>query len=90
MTSLDVLWHLAGFVMPALVVSLGVVAGARVLIRQRRSSMSMARQAAVHFVVCVAVLLAGLMITGQDGRMLTYLALVLCSATCHLWLLRRR
>lgn len=89
MTPLDLLWHLAGFLMPAAVLSVGVAAGARIFMKHRRSPLSLPKQTAINFVVCVAVLLSGLMITGQDGRMLTYVALVLCSAACQLWLLRR-
>jgi hypothetical protein len=42
--------------------------------------------AAINFIVGVAVLSAGLMIFGRDGKMATYVALVLACATSQ-WLL---
>jgi hypothetical protein len=36
--------------------------------------------------VCVAVLIVGLILTGRDGKMNTYLAMVLASATVQ-WFL---
>ena len=44
--------------------------------------------AAIQFAVGTAALLAGLVIFGVDGKMLTYLALVLSCATSQ-WLLTR-
>ena len=40
--------------------------------------------------VCLAVLVGGLVLSGHDGRMATYAALVLASAACQAWLTRRR
>jgi hypothetical protein len=38
-------------------------------------------QAAINFIVCLAVSSIGLWLFGQDGKMATYLAMVLASAT---------
>lgn len=45
-------------------------------------------QAAIVFVANMAVLTAGLLIFGHDGKMLTYAALVLGAAVCQ-WVLLR-
>ena len=43
---------------------------------------------AILFAVGVAVLAAGLVLWGRDGKMLTYAALVVACATCQ-WVLVR-
>lgn len=89
MDVLDFFWHLAGFIAPALVMALGMVSLSRFLGRNRPSARSWKAQAAINFVVCLLVLLLGLVLTEHDGRMNTYAALVLASATCQAWLTRR-
>ena len=42
----------------------------------------------ILFGVGVAVLVAGLVVLGRDGKMLTYAALVLACATCQWFLVR--
>ena len=42
-------------------------------------------QLAINFVVGAGVLAAGLVLLGRDGKMLTYLALVLAMATIQWW-----
>jgi hypothetical protein len=42
----------------------------------------------VHAVVGVLVLVAGLVLQGNDGKMSTYMALVLVTATAEWWMLR--
>ena len=44
-------------------------------------------QIAINFVVGVVVLAAGLVLLGRDGKMLTYVALVIATATSQWWLL---
>jgi hypothetical protein len=44
---------------------------------------------ALQFIVGCVVLAGGLVVFGQDGKMLTYLALVLAAASSQ-WLLLRR
>ena len=36
---------------------------------------------AINFIVCLSVLIIGLILSGRDGKMLTYLAMVIASAT---------
>ena len=90
MDFIDFFWHLAGFVLPAAALAAGMVLVSRVLDRKSPSAMAWPAQAAIHFAVGLAVLVAGLVLTGHDGRVLTYAALVLASATTQLLLARRR
>ena len=46
------------------------------------------RRMLVHAVVGVLVLVAGLVLQGNDGKMSTYMALVLVTATAEWWMLR--
>ncbi|MCX7255722.1 MAG: hypothetical protein NTZ64_03065 [Polaromonas sp.] len=44
-----------------------------------------AQQVALNFAIGVGVLLAGLVLLGRDGKMLTYLLLMLSTATSQWW-----
>ena len=87
MGPLDVLWHLAGLLAPAAGVALLVTLSARVLLPETRAS-SFTAALLLNFVVGAAALLAALWLSGRDGTMLAYAALVLASATSQ-WLLGR-
>ncbi|MBC7215361.1 MAG: hypothetical protein H5U28_09160 [Burkholderiaceae bacterium] len=80
--------HLLNFLAPAAGVALLLVAGTQVLIRKRQSALSWRAQAAILFIVGAAVLVAGLVLLGRDGKMLIYGALVLACASCQWMLLR--
>ena len=45
-------------------------------------------RAAIIFIVNMFVLIAGLVLFGNDGKMATYAALVLAAATCQ-WVMSR-
>jgi hypothetical protein len=80
LTALDLFWHLANFVLPALGVGALTAALCKLLWRRslaRASWFSLAWQAAA---AGVAVLVAGLVITGHDGRMVSWGALVVACA----------
>ena len=85
--------HLLSLVAPAAVVALilallasffGQFSGAKKPVAQ-----SIWAQAAIIFIVNLVVLVAGLVLFGNDGRMATYAVLVLAAATCQ-WLLGKR
>ena len=82
------LLHAFNFLAPAFFVALLLPAANRYVLRNPSPRLQWWVQTAIHFVVGVAALLAGLMIFGVDGKMLTYLALVLSCATSQ-WLLMR-
>lgn len=89
MNLLDLFWHLAGFVAPAWALALGVVGASWFFMRNRGPVGDPSKRFATNFAVNVLVLVAGLVLTGQDGRLITYAALVLASATCEwVWVWR--
>ncbi|WP_026437544.1 hypothetical protein [Acidovorax sp. JHL-9] len=88
MGPLDALYHAVNFMAPAAALALLLVLGGR-WIRPKGQPMFMWRaQIAINFVVGCAVLVAGLVVLGRDGKMLTYAALVLACASCQ-WVLVR-
>ena len=88
MGPIDLLFHLLGFVAPAVGVSVLVALAARLLATDRLETVSWWVQAAISSVAGVVVLVAGLWHFGVDGKMVTYLALVLVVASCQ-WFLSR-
>jgi len=80
--------HLLNFIAPALVVALLLVLACRLLMRERSAARGLWRQWAVVSVVGCAVLLAGLVGLGRDGKMLTYAGLVVACASAQ-WVLLR-
>lgn len=79
--------HLLNFMAPALFVALGLVMLARLMGRFFRSKkplrQSLWAQVAIIFIANMLVLTVGLVFFGNDGKMLTYAALVLCAAVCQ-------
>jgi hypothetical protein len=78
--ALDLFWHIANFVLPA--VGMGMLSAALCKLLWRRSLartswFTLAWQASA---AGLAVLVAGLVITGHDGRMITYAGLVVACA----------
>jgi len=79
-TALDLFWHLANFVLPAVGVGALTAALCKLIWRKslaRTSWFTLAWQASA---AGLAVLVAGLVITGHDGRMATWAALVVVCA----------
>ena len=83
--------HLLNFMAPAALIAGLLVLFSRLFFGVFRSKTGVAQswwaQFAINFIVGVGVLAAGLVLLGRDGKMLTYVALVLASATCQGWLL---
>ena len=80
MDALDLFWHIANFVLPAIGVGALTAALCKLLWRRalvRTPWFALAWQASA---AGLAVLVAGLVITGHDGRMITYAALVVACA----------
>ena len=88
MGPLDIANHLLNFVAPAAAVALVLVLSGRLVGSRSASAMSVWLRWAILFAVGVAVLVAGLVLWGRDGKMLTYAALVVACATCQ-WVLVR-
>ena len=80
MDALNLFWHLANFVLPAVGVGALTAALCKLMWRRslaRTSWFTLAWQASA---AGLAVLAAGLVITGHDGRMITYAGLVVACA----------
>ena len=81
--------HAINFLAPALWLAVLLPLLTRILMRKKAVALTLSAQVALHFVVGCIVLLVGLVLFGRDGKMLTYLALVLTLASMQ-WLLSRR
>lgn len=88
MDLLALLNHLLNFVAPALWLALLMALAARLFMKKRPLALSVYAQAAINFAVSVAVLVLGLWLFGDDGKMATYLGMALFCATSQ-WLMRR-
>ena len=84
----DAFNHLLNFAAPAAAMALLLALSGRFLGSKTPVALSWWARAAIVFVVGVAVLAAGLLVWGRDGKMLTYAALVLACATCQWFLVR--
>jgi peptidoglycan biosynthesis protein MviN/MurJ (putative lipid II flippase) len=82
----DAILHALNFMLPALAVALLVTFSGRFLKKNKSFAVGFIGQCAINLIVCLAVLMIGLVITGRDGKMLTYLAMVMASGTVQ-WVL---
>lgn len=88
MSLLDALLHLFNFAAPALVLALLLPLCSRFFNGKQVPALAWWVQAAINFVVGIAVLLVGLWLWSRDGKMVTYALLVLALASSQ-WLLSR-
>jgi hypothetical protein len=86
MAPLDLFNHFLNFVAPAFGVGFVCALVGRVAMRQTGQAPAWWIQGAVNSVIGIAVLVAGLLLTGHDGRMATYAALAVACGTSQ-WLL---
>ena len=84
----DVIIHLLSFALPAVALALGLPLLARLTVWGRGGPASFRTQFLLNFVAALVVLLAGLWFWGQDGRMVTYLAMAVVCGSIQ-WLLLR-
>ncbi len=89
MNALDLLGHALNFAAPALGVGLLLALGGRYVFSRQARRHGLWVQVLVNAGVGLAALLAGLLVFGNDGKMASYAALVLCCATSQWWLSRR-
>jgi hypothetical protein len=84
--------HLFNFIAPAACVAPLLVLLSRLNFGLFKPNQPLAQtwwaQTAIVFIVGVAILTAGLLVFGRDGKMMTYAALVLGAAVCQ-WILVR-
>lgn len=81
----DLANHLFNFVMPAIAMGVMMPLASRLVWRKVAVSKPLKTQMLITTAAGTAVLIAGLVIFGNDGKMMTYLALVLVAAGCQWW-----
>ncbi len=86
MTFWQLVLHLIHFVLPALAMALFMPMAGRWVMGPGR--ISLGRRMGVQALCGFLVLVGGLWLNGQDGKMSTYIALVLVAATAE-WVLQR-
>ena len=85
MGPLDALWHLANLFVPALALGGLAAACAKLVWRRDLAGVSWRRLAVPAATAGALVTLAGLVLTGRDGKMATYVAMVLACAVTLWW-----
>lgn len=80
--------HLLNFLAPAFAVALVLVIGSQIFDRKRAKTVGWLKLFAINFVIGATVLLGGLIVFGNDGKIWTYGSLVVISATSQFFLLR--
>jgi hypothetical protein len=85
MGPLDALFHLGNFLAPALGVALMAGLAAKLLWRQELAAVPLLRLWLWGSAAGVVSLIAGLVILGRDGKMLTYAGLVATTALALWW-----
>lgn len=80
--------HLIDFAAPAVGLALGLTLSAHLGLKKVAAAPTFKLQLAINASVCLAVLLACLLLFGRDGKMLTYAAMAVACASSQ-WLLRR-
>jgi hypothetical protein len=83
MAALDTVLHLLSFFAPALAVACLVALARRFMMPGRPAYLFWWAQAAINSLAGGLVLVAGLWYWGVDGKMTTYLLLVVAIATCE-------
>ena len=90
MSKVFVLGHVLSFLAPAATLALLLVLLSRIFTRFLTSNKPLAQsvwaQVAISFIVNTLVLTAGLVLFGNDGKMLTYAAMAVAAAVCQ-WVL---
>lgn len=85
MGPLDALGHLLNLFLPALGLGAMASAAAKLAWRRELAAVSWRRLALPASVACAAVVLAGLVFFGRDGKMATYGGMVLACALTLWW-----
>ena len=85
MGPIDAFWHLLNFFAPALGVGLLAPSFAKLLWRRELGAVSWTRLSAWAIASCAAVSVAGLVVFGHDGKMVTYAAMVTACALTLWW-----
>jgi hypothetical protein len=82
---LDAFWHLLNLFLPALGLGALSAAAAKLLWRRELAAVAWRQLAGSAAAACAAVVIAGLLVSGRDGRMATYGAMVAAAALTLWW-----
>ncbi len=85
MSFFDLANHLFNFVQPAIAIGVMMPLFSRLIWRKTAVKQSLQQQMLITSLACLAVLIAGLVIFGTDGKMATYIGVVLAAAGCQWW-----
>jgi vacuolar-type H+-ATPase subunit I/STV1 len=85
MGPIDAFWHFANLIAPGLGLGLIAAALAKLLWRRELAAVPWRRLATWAASASIVALLAGLVISGRDGRMGTYGAMVMACAAALWW-----
>jgi hypothetical protein len=89
MTFLALIGHLANFVAPAIGMAVLLWGMPRLWPKVKAGRWAARRELVALCVLGAGVLLAGLVVFGRDGKMLSYTALVLAQGSLAWWVRRR-
>ena len=81
MGPLDAFNHLLNLFAPAAAMAVLLWLGSQIFWRKRPAVLAWWAQIALHFILGCGVLLGGLWLFGRDGKMLTYISLLLVCTT---------
>lgn len=90
MNFLDLVWHILDFAAPALLLGVISATAAKWLWRGPLRATSWLQLGASAATASLLACIAGLVITGRDGKMVTYAAMVLACAASLWWRTRGR
>lgn len=90
MNFLDLVWHVVDFALPALLLGVFSATAAKGLWRGPLRSTSWLRLSGGAVAASLLACIAGLVLTGRDGKMLTYAVMVLACAASLWWCTRGR
>ena len=85
MSPADAFWHLANLFSPAFGLALIAPSLAKLLWRHDLRRVAWRSLVGWTWLACAAVLVAGLVLLGRDGRMASYAAMVLAAAAVLWW-----
>jgi dolichol kinase len=87
MSFFDLLNHIINFALPAISMGVMVPLFSRLIWRKTPSKRSLKSQMLTTSLACLAVSIAGLVVFSTDGKMATYMAVVVVAAACQWWYL---
>lgn len=85
MAAIDAFWHVVNLLAPAGSVAVIAACMARLLWRRQLASVSWRRLVGWPAALSAIVIVAGLLMSGRDGRIVTYMIMVLACATGLWW-----